>query len=1014
MVMVAVSFTLSKTSMNSASHQVDVMTRINEMRIKAAILEAEFVLLSNTIDDSDYGLAYEVMENRIVPAAKLCLELRDGLKNDISGDTKANDFFFTARYMASTLQGAAYEYTVASFSEVFDNCLHRAINFCEDYKDSVRNLTATSFLYNQDNRYVSDNLRNIIMPNFALLSEIEIQKTLNAVTSFDSILRILIPVLSSVGAVATIYIFYFFLKRLKAETRSLYQIMLSIPKEFLEMFVNSIGDNSSSHKKVKNSSKHDALGLTNLRRLEIKLKQVTAQGSTYFLVEMSVGMLAFAFLSTFLSINAYSILESSKSPLQVINYHTGQYCGLINLRGYSAALQNSLPSYYQTVVEGVNREFSDYVIAKHRSEDFEKEHLIDARSKDAKFLKFQRSCSSNIIGSCYGLETLDSTIEDNVRQLNGSGFMSVKSSSTERVIIESAFSFGLSSWHLSYQDIIVGIIESSFSSGNLVNLIVFIAAFPIMIFFFFKIFYTISTLTSNYSKLVSMLNFFPAQVLDSTHEVGKYLETGEVMTIPEKMELMLEQSRQKSEGILQAASDAIITFDKDSLEVDVFNSAASKMFGYSAAEVCGQSIQKIIPDSVLRAYITKDKVGRKFTFGKQAVEAEKEENGEEEEHVEEASDAFGLHKNGKEIPVTISVSQTMTGKKMQFVTFLRDIRAVKGYQQLIKNNETLLLKMLPKSIAEKIKHTIASRGADQIRIAKRHDSVSILFVDIDHFTNKTEGMEAQDVANFLNTIVSAWDQVVLKHGVEKIKTIGDIYMAVAGCPEPMKDHASRIIKCAQEMILILQDFNSVNGTDIHVRVGINSGPVVAGVIGKTKVMYDLWGASVNFASRMQSSGVNDMIQITSETHELVQGEFPFVSRGEIEVKGGIKLKSFLYSPLDPEGAEKFIVEGKISSAAPLPKKPQMHSQQNSKMRVKQSARPLKKDDDESEKKEEAKEKKEETKEKKEETKEKKEETKEKKEETKEKEKEEMKEEKKVEEKNVEEKEKEKESKEGEK
>lgn len=121
-------------------------------------------------------------------------------------------------------------------------------------------------------------------------------------------------------------------------------------------------------------------------------------------------------------------------------------------------------------------------------------------------------------------------------------------------------------------------------------------------------------------------------------------------------------------------------------------------------------------------------------------------------------------------------------------------------------------------------------------------------------------MEAQEVANLLNAIVSAWDQVVLRHGVEKIKTIGifslffflsfysqiifyttiilgDIYMAVCGCPEPVKNHASKIIQCAAEMILVIQDFNITNGTNIHVRVGINSGPVVAGVIGKTKVMY---------------------------------------------------------------------------------------------------------------------------------------------------------------------------------
>ena len=138
--------------------------------------------------------------------------------------------------------------------------------------------------------------------------------------------------------------------------------------------------------------------------------------------------------------------------------------------------------------------------------------------------------------------------------------------------------------------------------------------------------------------------------------------------------------------------------------------------------------------------------------------------------------------------------------------------------------------------------------------------MSILFADIDKFTTLTEGMEAQDVANILNTIVTAWDKVTHRHGVEKIKTIGDIYMAVCGCPEPNPHHHSTVINCAIDMLkLLLFSFfhsfylihsfihrvvdelnRSLGGKkEIHVRIGINSGSVVAGVIGQTKVMYEL-------------------------------------------------------------------------------------------------------------------------------------------------------------------------------
>eukprot|EP00727_Mastigamoeba_balamuthi_P000211 m51a1_g10187 putative adenylate guanylate cyclase (196) ;mRNA; f:26-737 len=136
--------------------------------------------------------------------------------------------------------------------------------------------------------------------------------------------------------------------------------------------------------------------------------------------------------------------------------------------------------------------------------------------------------------------------------------------------------------------------------------------------------------------------------------------------------------------------------------------------------------------------------------------------------------------------------------------------------------------------------------------------------------------------------------------VEKIKTIGDCYMCVTGCPEAQADHAVRMVRFAEEMLWALQQFNRDKGTEVHVRIGVNSGPVVAGVIGLSKVIYDIWGPSVNLASRMESSGEPDSVQVSEATHDLCASDssagFDFVSKGEIEVKGGIKVKAFLYCP----------------------------------------------------------------------------------------------------------------------
>ena len=192
--------------------------------------------------------------------------------------------------------------------------------------------------------------------------------------------------------------------------------------------------------------------------------------------------------------------------------------------------------------------------------------------------------------------------------------------------------------------------------------------------------------------------------------------------------------------------------------------------------------------------------------------------------------------------------------------------------------EHLLLNILPKPIAEQLKagqHTIADSFAD----------VTVLFADIVEFTKFSAVRSPIEVVSLLNKLFSAFDRLAEQHGVEKIKTIGDAYMAVGGLPIPRQDHAEAIAEMALDMLEVVAQFQADFSEPLTMRIGINTGPVVAGVIGTNKFSYDLWGDTVNIASRMESYGLAGCIQVSSSTYNLLQNKYYFKERGTIPIKG---------------------------------------------------------------------------------------------------------------------------------
>ncbi len=201
-------------------------------------------------------------------------------------------------------------------------------------------------------------------------------------------------------------------------------------------------------------------------------------------------------------------------------------------------------------------------------------------------------------------------------------------------------------------------------------------------------------------------------------------------------------------------------------------------------------------------------------------------------------------------------------------------------------SEKLLLNVLPKSIASRLKE-------NDMRIADSHDEVTILFADIAGFTKISDTMPPAELVDLLSQLFSRFDQLAAQHGLEKIKTIGDGYMVVGGAPEARPDHAVVIAQLALELQRALADFNQQTGRALEMRIGISTGPVVAGVIGTSKFAYDLWGDSVNVAARMEQAAPKGGIQVSESTYHLLKDQFKMQARGRIEIKGKGEMHVYL-------------------------------------------------------------------------------------------------------------------------
>jgi class 3 adenylate cyclase len=236
-------------------------------------------------------------------------------------------------------------------------------------------------------------------------------------------------------------------------------------------------------------------------------------------------------------------------------------------------------------------------------------------------------------------------------------------------------------------------------------------------------------------------------------------------------------------------------------------------------------------------------------------------------------------------------------------------------------SERLLLNVLPQEIVERLKLSQSKALANKVAetypntmldptdgnsmldnlangisgsiVADAFEAVTVLFADIVNFTEYAAAISASDLVNCLNDIFSEFDRLVDLYDLEKIKTIGDSYMAVGGLPVPSKDHAEAIAEMALEMQISIQRFKRLDGSPFSLRIGIHTGQAIAGVIGTKKFIYDLWGDTVNVASRMESQGVAGCIQVTEATYHLLKNKYRLEQRSAINIKGKGEMITYL-------------------------------------------------------------------------------------------------------------------------
>lgn len=334
----------------------------------------------------------------------------------------------------------------------------------------------------------------------------------------------------------------------------------------------------------------------------------------------------------------------------------------------------------------------------------------------------------------------------------------------------------------------------------------------------------------------------------------------------QQTEATLEATQTRNRAFLQAIPDLIMEISADGIYLDFIEAKNMDLLISNSQDRLGKHVMEVLPAAIAQQYLQAIQ---------QALQTGMTQTFEYQLEIHS-------HLNDYEARVVANGAATA-------LLIVRDVTERKRVERALRlereKSERLLLNVLPQPIAERLKQQQSS--------IDRFDEATILFADIVDFTRLSAQLSATELVSLLNDIFSVFDDLAEQYGLEKIKTIGDAYMVVGGIPEPRTDHAVAIAEMALAMQREIARFPVHDGAPFQLRIGINTGPVVAGVIGIKKFIYDLWGDSVNVASRMESHGLAGGIQVTALTYEYLKHQYVLQERGTISVKGKGTMLTYL-------------------------------------------------------------------------------------------------------------------------